>query len=55
LPASVVAARVGYSAHASFTVAFQAFHNITPREAQRQGKDNQGAAPNGVPESPATP
>jgi len=37
LPASVVAGMVGYSAHASFTVAFQAYHGITPRAARQRG------------------
>lgn len=53
LPASVVAARVGYGAHASFTVAFQAFHNMTPREAQRQRKGAQ--PPETAASRPATP
>jgi AraC-like DNA-binding protein len=34
LPASVVAGMVGYSAHASFTVAFTSYYGINPREAR---------------------
>ena len=42
-PASVVAARIGYSAHASFTVAFRAYHGMTPRDARVSGRTGQAA------------